>query len=298
MSDSPDDGATVVACAQIAPVLGDVDANVAATSTAIERAAARGAHVVVLPELAATGYAFATPAEARAVATRDRGRSLAAWEELARRFELVVVGGFCELGDRDRLYNSAAVIDRDGLRAVYRKTHLWGHEQELFAAGEHEPPVVETSAGRLAVGICYDVYFPELVRSLAERGAELLCLPTNAPRNVPGEPAPPAAGGWLMPAQISLYVALAHLYRIFIAACDRVGDERGISWIGASAIVDETGWVLAGPPAGYREGLLVAECALAHAREKRRGPRNHVFADSRAHELLSGPDEPSRTGGA
>ncbi|HZV74117.1 MAG TPA: nitrilase-related carbon-nitrogen hydrolase [Conexibacter sp.] len=280
---------TIVACAQLAPRLGEVEHNVAIACDAIRVAADLGARVVVLPELAATGYAFASREEALAIARRDGGRSVEAWTVAAQRHDVVVVGGFCELARDGTLYNSAAVLDASGTRAVYRKAHLWNREQLIFAPGEVVPPVVETDAGRIAVGICYDVYFPDLVAGIAARGAELLCLPTNAPRHLPGEAVPPAAGGYLYPAQLSLYIALAHIYRIFIAACDRVGDERGIEWIGGSAVVDHRGWVLAGPPPAYGEGVIAGACELALAREKRRSERNHVFDDARAGVLRPAP---------
>ena len=87
------------------------------------------------------------------------------------------------------IYNSAAVVDSSGVRAVYRKTHLWDRERLIFTPGAELPPVVETAHGRIGVLICYDLEFPELPRSLALRGADLICAPVNWPLIDP----PPAA---------------------------------------------------------------------------------------------------------
>ena len=100
-------------------------------------------------------------------------------------------------GGRDgRLFNSAAVVDGDGVRAVYRKAHLWDREPEFFTPGDEPPPVVETAAGRIAPLVCFDLFFPEWVRVAALAGAQLLCVCGNWPRG----PRPfllPAPRDWL-----------------------------------------------------------------------------------------------------
>jgi predicted amidohydrolase len=95
---------------------------------------------------------------------------------------LVIVGGFCERLPGDELANSAAMIDANGLRAVYRKAHLWDAEKDIFTPGD-APPVVETLHGRLGMLICYDLEFPEWVRlpalaGPAEQGGEQMLLAT------------------------------------------------------------------------------------------------------------------------
>jgi predicted amidohydrolase len=260
-----------VACAQLAPQLGDLEGNRARAAAAIEEAAAQGATLVVLPELCTSGYVFADADEARALAEPADGPTAAAWRELATRHSLVIVGGLCEVDEDGALRNSAIVVDRDGLRAVYRKTHLWDREKLIFLAGDEPPPVVETDAGRIGVAVCYDVIFFELLRGLALAGADVIAVPTNAP--VLGPIAQPLA------MELVVAMAAAHINRVHIAQADRTGDERGVSWVGASAIVDVTGELLAGPLDG--PGLLVAEIDPARARDKRWGERNDVLADRR-----------------
>jgi predicted amidohydrolase len=146
---------------------------------------------VVLPELCHSGYVFASAVEARAAAVPADGELLAGWTAEAARGDAVVIGGFCELGDDGRVFNSAAVVDRDGVIAVYRKLHLWNDEASWFVPGEAPAPVVDTRHGRIGIGVCYDIEFPELTRGLALAGAELIALPTNWPRETgTAEPTP------------------------------------------------------------------------------------------------------------
>src|SRR3981081_774906 len=131
-----------VACCQLAPRIGEPEANRAAADEAMASAAASGADVVVLPELAISGYVFADQAEARRLAAPLDGATVAAWSELARKQRPGVVGGVCERAGADgSLFNTSVLIDSAGLRAVYRKAHLWDREGEAFAPGSEPPPV-------------------------------------------------------------------------------------------------------------------------------------------------------------
>jgi 5-aminopentanamidase len=275
---------TRVACAQLAPVLGDADGNRLRAAQAIQDAAGLGAELVVLPELCTSGYAFADAAEARDCAEPIDGPTVRAWTELARRRAIVIVGGICELDADGALRNTAVVVDRRGLRAGYRKTHLWGREPLIFAAGEVPPPVIGTDLGQVGVAVCYDAFFPEVLRGLAVRGAELIAVPMNSP--VEGPPLQPLA------AELVLAIAAAHVNRVFIAQADRAGEERGIEWAQASAIVAPDGSLLAGPLTGTQ--LLMADCELGLARSKSIGEHNDVLADRRP-ELYGEAAQPTPT---
>ena len=182
------------------------------------------------------------------------------------------MGGFCELASGD-LFNSAALVDPGGLRGVYREAHLWDRESLWFSPGSAAPPVIPTRFGRIAVMICYDLEFPEWVRLPALDGAQLLC----APANWPAFPRPDGE----RPAEIVRVQADAAVNRMFIAACDRTGEERGVAWVEGSVIVDADGWPLAcAAPAGGPV-IITAECRLGSALDKAIGPRNDVHADRR-----------------
>lgn len=273
-----------VACCQVRVAVGELDANRATLTASVREAARRGARIVVLPELAASGYVFADADEARSLAEPADGPTVTAWSALARELQIVLVGGFCELGDDGLLYNSAVLVDPDGVRARYRKVHLWNTEKLVFTPGDEPPPVVDTSVGRIAVMVCYDLEFPEWVRLPALDGAELIC----APANWPGSTRPDGE----RPSEVVRAQAAAAINRVFVAVCDRVGAERGVEWVGGSVIVDPDGFPLAGPPPAGTECVLVASCDLAVARDKALSERNDVFADRRPElyrAMLSGP---------
>ncbi|SDM54447.1 Predicted amidohydrolase [Cryobacterium flavum] len=253
--------------------VGETLGNRARVRAAIEAAVNAGARVIVLPELANSGYMFADLAELRTVAESATGPSVREWELLAQEHDLVIVAGFAEAGDDGLIYNSAVLVDKTGLRAVYRKVHLWDHEKgNLFTAGSAAPPVVDTAWGRIGVAICYDLEFPEWVRSAALDGAELLCCPVNWPLY------PRPAGE--RPSEIVKVQANAAVNRMFIAVADRTGLERGQHWLGGSVIVDADGFPLTRITLG-EETMLLADINLAKARAKGISARNDVHADRR-----------------
>jgi predicted amidohydrolase len=249
---------TRVACLRLGPQIGDLAANRELVLRALERVEA---DIVVLPELVTSGYVFASRDEAAAVAIGADDPLLAEWGAGGA----LVVGGFCEQGADGALYNSAAVVDAGGVLAVYRKTHLWDRERLIFTPGDAAPPLLETAFGRLGVVICYDLEFPEMPRSLALRGADLICAPVNWPvLELPPE-------GERPPEQLTAMSA-ARVNRVFIAVSDREGTERGVEWVGGTAIIDENGWIA---------GTSSADIDLRRARVKTFSGLSDAFADRR-----------------
>ncbi|MFJ2029121.1 nitrilase-related carbon-nitrogen hydrolase [Streptosporangium sp. NPDC087985] len=276
---------TTVACCQLALTVGDPEGNRAAARQAVERAAAAGARVVVLPELANSGYMFRDAEEAGELAEPLDGPTVEGWGAAARRHGLILVGGLCERDEDGLVRNSAVLVDESGVRAVYRKAHLWDTEKAVFVPGDELPPVIETPVGRVGVLVCYDLRFPEWVRTVALRGADLLCAPTNWPLS------PRPAGE--RPVEVVRVQANASVNRMFVAVCDRAGPERGVAWVGGSVVTDADGFLLAGPRPAYDEGLVIAECRLGDARNKRISENNDVHADRRP-ELYRSIVEPGQ----
>jgi predicted amidohydrolase len=279
---------TIIAVAQLALAIGQPAANRDAGAAAVAEAAAHGASVVVLPELSDSGYVFGTPARA----ARDEARDLATpaassptlggWQRLAEGHGIVIVGGFCELGEDGRLYNSAAVVDAGGTRAVYRKAHLWDAEKQIFTPGDAAPPVVETEHGRLSVLICYDLEFPEWVRLAALDGADLIAAPVNwAGTGAPDSP------------DVLEVRADAAANGVFVAVADRCRRERGVDWTGGSLIAAPSGRLLAGPVLADRPAVLTAPCDLHRARDKSLGGDTDRMADRRPglYARLAAPPE-------
>lgn len=260
-----------IACHQIAPRMGDLASNCAEISRAVRTSVASGADIVVVPELATSGYAFESREEVESVAVSTDHEVFEQWAEAAGH-TAVVVAGFAEIAGDGKLYNSAAIVTRDGILAVYRKTHLWDREKLLFVPGSDVPPIVETSAGRLGVLICYDLEFPELIRYLALSGADLIVAPTNwgiSPK--PDGERPP---------ELTNVMAAARLNHVAIACCDRAGPERGIEWTHGTAIVDENGWIVA-TPSPAEIGIATADLDITLSREKKRTSLSDTFKDRR-----------------
>ena len=242
---------TTIAACQLAPVVGDLAANRAQAEAAIRAAAADGAEVVVVPELADSGYVFVDRAEAlRLGQPAATSVTLRGWAALAAELDVVVIGGWCELGASGELFSSAAIVDRSGVRATYRKAHLWDREKEIFTPGDEPPPVVTTPAGRLAVCVCYDLEFAEWPALAARAGADLIAAPVNWPLL----PRPASE----RPAEMVKAQAAAASNGVFVAVADRCGVERGVAWIGGTTIIGPDGYPVAGPVLADDETTVVA----------------------------------------
>ncbi len=280
-----------VASVQTAPQMGSVAANVARSIEMVEQAAAQGARLVVLPELANTGYMFDSRQEAYALAeTVPGGPSSQAWIALAQRLGIYLVAGIAERSG-DRLYNAALIAGPEGYLGTYRKLHLWGDENLFFEPGDLGLPVFHTELGRIGVAICYDGWFPEVYRLLALRGADIVAVPTNwvpMPGQTPDGPAMAHA----------LAIAGAHSNGLTVVCADRVGTERGQPFVGRSLIVGSQGWTAAGPASADQEEVLVAPVDLAASRRARQlNAFNHVLRDRRRDlydELLGATDAPGQ----
>jgi predicted amidohydrolase len=265
---------TVVAVCQLSLAVGDPGGNLAAAAAAIKQAAAAGTGLVVLPELCDSGYVFESAAEARTLASpAGNSPALQQWHELARQHGTVIVGGFCELGPDGQLFNSAALIDATGIRAVYRKAHLWDREKLVFTPGDRPPPLVSLPFGQVSVMICYDLEFPEWVRLAGLAGADLIAAPVNWP----AAPHPPAE----RPSEVVKVQAAAAVNGVFIAVADRCTDERGVAWTGGSLVASPEGYPLAGPVCADQPAVLAADCDLPIARDKRISTHNDLLADRR-----------------
>lgn len=274
-----------VAVCQVSARVGEKARNRALWRSAVINAADAGAQIVVLPELVNTGYSFRDFEELWMNAEAPDGPTVTEWVDLARERDIVIVGGFPERGADGKAYNSAALVDPRGIRAVYRKVHLWNGEKNYFTPGDEAPAVVDTVHGRLALMICYDVEFPEWARMVGLAGAELLCCPVNWPL----VPRPDGE----RPGEIVKVQAQASSNRMFIAVADRAETDRAGEWIGGSVIVDPDGYPLTTIEYG-RDDMHIAELDLQVARIKQIAEQNDVFLDRRP-ELYGPVIEPLRS---
>ncbi|MFF8609152.1 carbon-nitrogen hydrolase family protein [Streptomyces sp. NPDC015346] len=236
---------------------GDVAANLAVLADAAERAAATGARLLVAPELFLTGYAIGD--DVPRLAEPSDGPSADAVATLAARHGLAIGYGYPER-DPERhgvVYNSAQLIGADGARlANYRKTHLFGSfERKWFTPGEQSVVQAELDGVRLGMMICYDVEFPENVRSHALAGTDLLLVPTAQ----------------MHPFQFvaeSLIPVRAFENQMYVAYVNRTGPEGDFEFVGLSTLAGPDGTARA--RAGRGEDLVFGEvdpAFLAASRE-------------------------------
>jgi predicted amidohydrolase len=258
----------VVAAVSPEIVLGDVAGNIARCASSIDEAVRRSARLVVLPELALSGYVFRDAVEAKSAAI---ARSDSAWQVLTAELPegVVVVVGYAEDAD-GVVCNSAAVLTRGRRIGDYRKSHLWGAESAIFASGETAGAVFDTPVGRLGVAVCYDNEFPEVPRRLALAGAELLALPVNWPLvDRPRGEHPP---------ETIQAMAAARSSRLPTVIADRAGAERGVEWTYGTAVIDGDGWIAALPD---DRGYAIARLSLTDPGDKSLPPFNDLFGDRR-----------------
>jgi predicted amidohydrolase len=242
-----------VAVAQTEPKLAEPERNLDACIARVDEAAAQGAELVVLPECAIPGYMFDSLEEALPFAEELPGPTSEAFERECRRLGVHVVCGLLER-DGDRIRNSAILVGPDGLIGTYRKTHLPFLGIDRFVTPGDELQVWETPLGRIGLEICYDLRFPEVTRTLALRGADIVAHPTNFP----------------MAAKTQTEVitrARAAENRIYLLTSNRVGKERSGEFCGWSQIVDPYGARLAEADE-TEEALLVADVEIEKARDK------------------------------
>src|SRR3954447_269893 len=242
-----------VGVAQIEPRLAEKERNLEVVLARLEEAARDGAELVVFPECSVSGYMFESADEAAPFAEEIPGPATETVTAACRRLGVHCVFGLLERAG-DALHNAAQLVGPDGLVGSYRKSHLPFLGVDRFVVAGDEATVFDTPLGRIGIEICYDLRFPELTRSLALQGAELVAHPTN----------------WPLAARSNadMYTrARAAENRIYLLTANRVGRERWAEFCGWSQVCDPVGDRLAEADA-TEEGLFLADVDLARAREK------------------------------
>jgi predicted amidohydrolase len=202
------------------------------------------ADLLICPELFLTGYNIGVD-RLRALAEPADGPSAHRVAAMARQARVAVLYGYPERAADGRLYNAAILVGPDGgVRANFRKLHLFGAmETEVFTPGDDAFVMAEIAGMKLGILICYDVEFPETVRGLALRGADLVAVPTALMR--PYEFVPRV----LIPTR-------AYENSVCVAYANRCGREGDLVYPGESCIVGPDGADLA--RAGDGEAVISA----------------------------------------
>ncbi|KAF8401063.1 hypothetical protein HHK36_014366 [Tetracentron sinense] len=165
----------------------DKERNIARARQSIKDAAEKGARLIVLPEMWNCPFSNDNfPKYAEDFDDKDASPSFSMLSEAASSQGITIVGGSMPERCGDRLYNTSCVFGIDGkLQAKHRKVHLFDidvpgdtyfKESDTLTAGD-KPTIVDTDVGRIGIGICHDICFPELAMLYGGRGAQLICYP-------------------------------------------------------------------------------------------------------------------------
>jgi predicted amidohydrolase len=254
-----------IALVQLAPRLGELDANLELVTDRLRQAVDQGADLVVFPELALTGYLLQDLVPD--VAIRADDERLAALSDTAP--GVLVAIGFAEETRAHRYCNSVALL-RDGeLLGLHRKVYLPTYG--LFDEGRFTRPghqIRTTEVGdplhRIGMSVCEDFWHPFVPMLQVQDGASLLVNVAAGPARAPGSAAGTAAiAGWH-----KMQETYALLGTVGVAFCNRVGNEEGLTFWGGSRLLGPDGSVLAEAPL-YEEALVVGSLEIDDLRMQR-----------------------------
>jgi len=250
---------------QFAPEFGAVSANLSKVVTALSGA---DADIIVLPELAFTGYYFQNRDELTALAEDPKtSATVSTLIQLCRENDFHLVTGFAEKSG-EKIFNSALLINGEGIIQTYRKIHLFNTESEYFDPGDLPLQVCEIDGINVGLMVCYDWAFPEVARTLALQGADLICHPSNL------------VLPWCQQAMLTRCMENG----LFAITANRTGPDirpRGtLNFTGQSQITAPKGKLIHQASA-TEEALFITTIDLAPARDKKVTPLSDLFSDRR-----------------
>lgn len=244
------------------------EANLHKAVTMTEEAARKGAKIVILPELFVGPYFCIVPknAEAFKLAEAVPGPTSKALSELAATLKIVLIGGSIYEEEGGKRYNTSVIFGPDGKTlGTYRKAHIphdpGFYEQDYFGSGNQPIAVHDTPYGKIAIGICYDQWFPEFARAAALKGAELIVYPT-AIGHADVSPVDPAIPENWENMWRSAQIGHAAANCVYVAAVNRVGDESTSHFFGGSFVADPNATILV--KGNDKEKVLLAEVDLSY----------------------------------
>ncbi len=254
-----------IALAQVAPHLGELDANLELVRQRAGAAHAAGAQLVVFPELALTGYLLQDLVPEIALSASDA--RLLSLTDAAPGALLAV--GFVEETAEHRYCNSVALL-RDGEliglhRKVYLPTYGLFDEGRFTSAGDRiRTTAVGEPLGRVGLSVCEDFWHPSLPMLQAQDGAALLINVAAGPARAPGS----LAGVAAIDAWHKMQATYALLGTVAVAFCNRVGNEEGLTFWGGSRLIGPDGGVIVEAPL-YEEALVLGELEADDLRMQR-----------------------------
>ena len=265
-------GSVIVALAQCYPKLGDVAANLSAHLATIAEAAARGAGLVVFPELSITGYFLKD--QVPEVALRLDSPEVGVLRAASREGRIDIVAGLILESDRHSFYNASLYISAGEVVHVHRKVYLPTYglfdEQRYLAAGDRFRAFDIPLGGRAdhtwraGMLICEDLWHPSAAALLARQGVDVLICPSASPGSgvLQGEALGTARSYDVMTR------TYAQLFTAYVVYCNRTGFEDGVGFWGGSRVVGPLGTVIGSVP-GAEDTMLfhtLERSALRRAR--------------------------------
>jgi omega-amidase len=251
-----------VSLGQMNIAIGDLRKNTKTAEDIVIEAARRGSHLVVLPELWATGYALE---QAKELSTELNVGVFAQVSTWATQNKISVVGSLLEKRGL-QVSNSATFVAANGrLMGVYRKIHLFkGLDEDRWLQPGSAPLLMELPWGLTGIAICYDLRFPELLRRYAVQGAKLIIIPAEWPIE--------RIDHWR-----ALLQARAIENQAYIVATNSAGKTGDKTFGGHSAVIDPWGKVMV--ELGEQPGMATVDIDLDYVDTVR--ARIPVFDDRR-----------------
>jgi predicted amidohydrolase len=264
-----------VAAIQYEPTLGEKEKNIRDLLRLVEEAAQHDARIIVLPEMATTGYCWASRAEIAPYVEPIPGPTTERFQQLATRYNSYIVVALPEVDPTTQVYyNSMALLGPDGLVGTYRKIHSWMAEPRWARDGDLGFPVWDTPLGRLGGLMCIDANYCESARLSTLHGADVLLFPTTQ---------------YTTKCPDSWWMARAFENGVYFIAANRYGMERGLQFSGGSSILNPDGSIQSYLDTG--EGIVYGEVDLEQARNKSWGSTSaragDRLADRRPSEYVS-----------
>lgn len=254
-----------VSCVQFSPTFGDTEGNIKLIAKLTKEAKS---NLVVFPELISSGYNFRDRDESFDLSIDlSKENQVAGLIDIASSNNTYIVVGLPERAN-DKLFNTCILIAPSSKIDRYRKIHLFDRETRVFDPGNESPMVINTELGKIGMMICFDWIFPEICRSLALEGAQLVCHPSNL---------------------VLSYCQCAMFARsvengIFTMTCNRIGSEnrngQNLRFTGCSQILSPKGKML-GQADESEETIISAEIFMSEAENKKLTNLNHLFDDRR-----------------
>ncbi len=255
-----------IAVAQVAPRLGVLDENVARHVEVLAEARARGADLVVFPELGLTGYQLQDLAAEIAIGRDDRRLA----PLIAATAGLSAIVSFVEESPDHRLFIAAALVEDGAIVHVHRKLYLPTYglfdERRFFASGDALRASDSRLGTRLGIGICEDFWHLPIPQILALDGARILVNVSSSPgRDLAAthEVGLGTATSWW-----TLMRAYAQLTTSVVVFVNRVGIDESIAFWGGSEVIDPTGQPIFTAPL-FEEGVHVVEVHPQDVRRER-----------------------------